>query len=1027
MARPTRRFAAVLTACVLATACNSSGSSTARVGELDIVVLSDMALPKDIDRIGIQVTRNGHTLLERKSDVGPDALLLPATFAVKAALDPSPVTIRAVGYKQGETRVERDAVTPIPSGYVGELRLALDYLCVGTVRSQADGGVASSCPDHETCVNGSCESAAVPRAPERASNNSGAATDAGGSKSGCFDVAACFASATSPTVDANRCVATLRDGTDAAMLNVGLRFPAGGAGVCATNECWVALAGWTLHGTELDLPPAACEKASEQGGTLVVTSACNTQDDSTPVCGDWSSVTTTVPEPHAPNTEIAGSCSGPSVQACGQCGTQSRSCTNGTFGSWGPCTGEGVCRPGATQPCGAKGTETCTDACQWAACSCPSDLLTCGATGACASPDDPHTCGSCSNDCTRLPHVTGAVSCSAGQCGFHASACAAGYGDCNGDPADGCETALNTADHCGECAVACTGTDTICDVPSSKAVCASTCSGTLCGSSCVSTDGDVANCGACGHACPNGSSCQSGLCTCTGASSQPCGNCGTQTRSCNDGTWSAFTACAEPAGACAPMSSRSCDGNGSQSCSPDCEWAPCTCSTGYSLCGSACVNEQTDAANCGACGKPCAGTCSGGVCKALANQTPAALAGGGVHTCVIVSGGKIECWGSNEHGQLGNGTTTDSSTPVVAKGVSGAIAVVAGYQHTCALLSGGTVMCWGQANAGELGVPADTKLDTCGDPGSYDSECITTPTAIPNLGGVLAITAGYYTTCALLGGGTVDCWGDNELGEVGSGTAYNAYATPTPVPGITTATAIAAGFEHVCALLAAGTVQCWGDNEYAQVGNTSAASMQTSVCYAGLACAPSPVPAGGLSGVVALAAGGNDACATLSSGAVQCWGDDGSGELGTATAASCPTFDFKKDTFPCDATPLAIPGLAAPLAIAMGGGFQCALVSGGTVACWGLNLDGTLGTGSTVGPSSCSTISIPINENVTAPCATTPVAVSGLTGVRSLAAGYDHVCAVLSDGTVRCWGGNSAGQLGNGTTTGSSTPVKVAL
>src|SRR5258708_33352535 len=106
-----------------------------------------MSLPKDIDYVTLDVTQHGASRLSVDRDVGPGALLIPAQFEVTATSDTSPVTIRAVAYKDHERRVERDAVTPIPIGHVGEMRLALDYLCLGTAQAAADGGVASAFAD----------------------------------------------------------------------------------------------------------------------------------------------------------------------------------------------------------------------------------------------------------------------------------------------------------------------------------------------------------------------------------------------------------------------------------------------------------------------------------------------------------------------------------------------------------------------------------------------------------------------------------------------------------------------------------------------------------------------------------------------------------------------------------------------------------------------------------------------------------------------------------------------------------------
>src|SRR5215471_4120816 len=131
-----------------ALACETTPSRTdASNGGLQIVITSDLSIPKDIDRIGLDVTLSGRSLLHVERDIGAGGLLIPARFDVKDTGESGSAHVRAVGYKSGEPRVERDAITPIPAGYVGTLRLALNYLCVGTAKTSADGDVSSTCPE----------------------------------------------------------------------------------------------------------------------------------------------------------------------------------------------------------------------------------------------------------------------------------------------------------------------------------------------------------------------------------------------------------------------------------------------------------------------------------------------------------------------------------------------------------------------------------------------------------------------------------------------------------------------------------------------------------------------------------------------------------------------------------------------------------------------------------------------------------------------------------------------------------------
>lgn len=360
-----------------------------------------------------------------------------------------------------------------------------------------------------------------------------------------------------------------------------------------------------------------------------------------------------------------------------------------------------------------------------------------------------------------------------------------------------------------------------------------------------------------------------------------------------------------------------------------------------------------------------------------------AISAGGRHTCAITSAGGVQCWGQNDSGQLGDGTTADSSVPIDVAGLAtGIVAISSGSLHTCALTTGGEALCWGQAN-GQLGTGAATNTPSATPaPVCADAACATP------LAGIVAIAASSSHTCAVTSDATVKCWGDNEDGQLGDGT-QTASDTPVDVVGITTATAITTGESHSCALTSAGAAVCWGSNGEGQIGDDRACGRRCS--------APSPV-AGLDSGVASISAGGLHTCALLDDGTVRCWGFNFGGQSGDGTSANIRV------------TPVPVSGLSDILAISANGSFRghtCAITAAGGVACWGDNANGQLGDGTTVDRA-------------------VPVAVAGLSGpVVALSSGDAHACAIVQDGRVLCWGHNGAGQLGDGTQTERHLPVAV--
>ena len=356
--------------------------------------------------------------------------------------------------------------------------------------------------------------------------------------------------------------------------------------------------------------------------------------------------------------------------------------------------------------------------------------------------------------------------------------------------------------------------------------------------------------------------------------------------------------------------------------------------------------------------------------SAAASVVPQITAGD-YHTVALMSDGTVKTWGYNEYGQLGDGTTSNSSTPLTVIGLEGAVtAIAAGSNHSVTLMSDGSVRTWGDNNSGQLGNNSNSNSST--------------PVGVIGLGGtVTAIAAGVYHTVALMSDGTVKAWGNNGYGQLGDGTTTHS-SKPVTVTGLGGAvTAIAAGDYHTVALMSDGTVKTWGYNEYGQLGDGTTNNSST------------PVTVTGLAGMVTLIAAGDCyAAALMSNGTLKTWGNNEYGQLGDSTNSN-------------SSTPVTVTGLAGTVtAIAAGGSYIVALVADGTLQAWGYNKNGQLGNGSTT------------DSNI-------PVVVSDLVGtVTAIAAGWCHTVALMSDGTVKAWGYNGDGQIGNGTIN-SNTPVTV--
>ncbi len=507
-----------------------------------------------------------------------------------------------------------------------------------------------------------------------------------------------------------------------------------------------------------------------------------------------------------------------------------------------------------------------------------------------------------------------------------------------------------------------------------------------CGKECIDVLTSAQHCGRCNRACTGGNACQDGECRCangliecTGVcvdTTQNNNHCGVCNNACGDRKTcqqkkcvcnQAFTDCS---GDCANLSSddKHC-GTCGKSCKSyeSCQSGSCVCKDPKGICGGVCVDIAVDNKHCGGCDQVCDLTkeqCTAGKCACLPSHTSCG------DQCFDLQSSPQHCGGCGKSCGVGEACEGGRCVSLVS--------VSAGSGYTCAVTACGRLKCWGDGSQGRLG------------------ENAVTPRYLPNTAPldfgtgqgqqIRQAATGDSHTCALLLDGSVYCWGKNDNGQLGYGHA-NRLLKPDPshigFPPGRVAKQLALGTTHTCARFDDQSVRCWGANDRGQLGYGDSTTRQAPPLAA--------IDVGTGRSTKWIGAGDAFTCALLDNDTVKCWGFNASGQLGYG------------DKTPRQAPPLNAVNLGAgrtAKAITVGAAHVCALLDNDTVKCWGANDRGQLGYGETTGRDAPDATAINVGTGRT---------------VKAIATGFGrHTCAILDDNTLRCWGENSFGQLGNG-------------
>ena len=390
-----------------------------------------------------------------------------------------------------------------------------------------------------------------------------------------------------------------------------------------------------------------------------------------------------------------------------------------------------------------------------------------------------------------------------------------------------------------------------------------------------------------------------------------------------------------------------------------------------------------------------------------------------LNSCTTTNTGGVKCWGSGSYGMMGNGTLTGSGYPgdvLVAQSganLNGIISLSAGSFHICSLTQTGGVKCWGRNNKGQLGngtttnssVPVDVLVQAGG-------------AALSN---IVSISSAQNHMCSLTQTGGVKCWGSNDNGQLGNGTTTNS-SVPVDVlvqaggAALSGIVSISSGNSHNCALNKERWVYCWGSGNKGQLGHTDGTyyNEQTQKYLGFNFTTPVQVriESGGeispLNNIIQISAGQTTTCALTQTGRVKCWGNNTVGELGNNQTANS-FFPVDVVTSASDNSPL---GSTVPI-IALSNK-NCALTQQNQVKCWGSGSSGLLGNNTTTSIQR-TPVSVLAGQGTS----------TALANVIELGQDSIHRCVLLNDGGINCWGLAYVSQLGNGSGDSKNYPTTV--